>query len=243
MVNVHSSDTRYFVVTFGRSGSSLLSHVLQRSGATFNLPHSKEVNTYSEHLENPVIDLAIKAADAANRCNRNDPLRIGRIRFNLWRSIAKRRLGKALSRAVYSKSRGNTLVIPLAPSVGYDPKLIVMYRNFGDVLISDIEKSKNVPSYYAAQLERTFSDAQFLLNRFGGLIIDFDDLVDVKRQAWIEPLAELTGLDAALIARTRSELVRENFTKPQKEVVVPRPLREVEAFYRNNVNTVFHGMR
>ena len=80
---------KFFISTYGRSGSTLLSRILLKSGAVFN--HKVSLNQKHNNMESKKIDYAIRYLNAANKINRTeDTTRINNLKFDFLRSISKK---------------------------------------------------------------------------------------------------------------------------------------------------------
>ncbi len=218
---------RTFIVTHGRSGSSLLSAILDRSGASFGPASDPGSDTFNQHWESRRIERAIRCALVANRHFQPGMSGLQRAAYRFWRSRAKRLLRSGLAEAPYSKNRWNTLILPLAEKLGYRPVVVVSHRRPSEVALSDMPQLKNAPSVYLPAMARTYADCLYSVVRYGGVVIDHEDLVDPANEDWAQPLADVTGLDAAALLAARRSLLRPRRSEPAPELWAPAEIERV----------------
>lgn len=225
---VDQDSRRYFIVTHGRSGSSFLADILETCGANFGPGCRADRDSERDHWENRRIDRAVRCAHNANLYFSPAMAGSGRVAYRYWRSRAKALLGSSLRQAVWSKNRWNAVILPLAELLGYRPVVIVSYRNPAEVTLSDIRQLKNMPSAFMPSITKTYLDALYALERYGGVLIDHAHLMDPDADEWAIALEAATGLDAhaLLVARDRKLKPRH----PQNEaegVWLPSELKAV----------------
>src|SRR5262249_50585117 len=80
---------RYFIVTHGRSGSSLLAAILDGAGANFGSAHDRGGDTESDHWESHRIERAVRCAEEANQYFSPAMSGLRRAAYRFWRSRAK----------------------------------------------------------------------------------------------------------------------------------------------------------
>ena len=196
--------TRYFIVTSGRSGSSLLAAVLADAGADFGMDVADDWDRGRGALEHP-------AFDAVSRLFRRARYLGGGKRYFLFykyladarRSRGKKRLARALRDIRYAKMENVDLWIWHAVKLGYRPRIIVSYRRFVDSLpgyyvIHGIEAGTFADFYV-----RTYRNGLMMLSVFGGCAVAYEELADPAETAWADALSRTTGLsqDALVAAR------------------------------------------
>lgn len=77
------------------------------------------------------------------------------------------------------------------------------------------------------------------MTAYGGVIIDFDDLVDRDNSAWAEPLAQVTGLDAGALLHARDARVSEK-TRTSIPLLIEDPtLERLYQIAHTHRNTAF----
>lgn len=218
---------RYFIVTHGRSGSSLLAAILDGAGANFGSANDRGGDTESDHWESHRIERAIRCAEEANQYFSPAMSGLRRAAYRFWRSRAKSLLKAELKRTAYSKNRWNTAILPLVEKLGYRPVLIVSYRHPGEIALSDMRQLKTTPSALFPAMMRTFVDALYALERYGGVVIDHSELIDPVEEKWADALAEVTGFSARALLKSRKALLRPRPPHEESGVWLPGELRGV----------------
>jgi hypothetical protein len=197
-------DTRYFVVSSGRSGSTLLSAILAEAGARFGVTVPSRWDPVGGALEHP---LGHRAAAAFRRAGAAKP--DGWLRRRAWqlhRSAGRRALRALLAEAAFVKCEDLDLVIAAVFKLGFFPKVILSYRRFEDHAISrGLRKATADVDALLAHYCRTYRNGWLLLQTFGGCVVGFDELIDPSATSWAPALAAVTGLAAVdlLAARDR----------------------------------------
>jgi hypothetical protein len=197
---------RFFIVTAGRTGSSLLASILAAAGADFGMPADQNWDeSEGGSFEHPSIVRAASAFRAAFELSPTKPQSIySRLRWTLTRHGGKAHLRRALRSARFFKAVSLDLVIPVVIKLGYFPRLIVNHRSFAEHALSF---SQMFPHRSIGVLEadflRTYRNALMQLHLYGGCVVGYDELIDPSRQDWVAPLAALTGLEAAHLLAAR----------------------------------------
>jgi hypothetical protein len=212
---------RYFIVSQGRSGSSLLAAILEECGADFG-PASDPGNWNSRE-----IDRAIRSAHIATRNFGPDASGLARTAYRFWRSRAKRLLRAALSQADFSRNRWSTSILPLVERLGYRPVMIVSYRNPAEVALGDMMQLKNPPSTFMPAMLQAYIDSFYSLARYGGVVIDHDDLTDCDAVDWAHALAQVTGLPARNLLSARRRLLRPDRSPAAPAIWVPAEIENI----------------
>jgi hypothetical protein len=219
---------RYFIVTHGRSGSSFLANILESCGADFGPDCAGDRDSEHDHWESRRIERAVRCAHNANHYFSPAMAGSARIAYRFWRSRAKGFLGAGLRDAAWSKNRWNAVILPLAELLGYRPVVIVSYRNPAEVALSDMRQLKNMPSAFMPSITKTYLDARYALERYGGVLVDHADLMDADKDEWAIALEAATGLDAhALLAARDRKLNRRHPSNEADGIWLPSELRAV----------------
>lgn len=203
---------RVFVVTFGRSGSSVLCALLADAGADFGLSVPDQWDPRRGALEHPDIKRA------AHHMRRAFDLDHGR-RFRLspelearWRRRRARHwLSRALPQAGFFKIGDLDLLVQLGFALGYAPRVVLNIREFDAALASTLVGRKHVgPDALAAEYVRVCRQGLALVRTFGGCVVGYEQMLSDPGGAWLEALAEATGLTAtALRAAATRRIVGE----------------------------------
>jgi hypothetical protein len=221
---------RFFILTPGRSGSTLLAAYLADSGANFGMPVPADWDPSSGDLEMPEM---IRAADifrGAYELQRRRPYsRLARHDWKYRRSRAKRILASALRSADWCKATFNLdyAVFP-AMRLGYAPKIIVNYRepvaylHSSYTLVGKVSVHDHMDAY-SSLLE----NALMLMRTFGGCAIDYQELMG-EDEGWANVLEEVCGLSAAaLLDSRRRRMTRASRLTASPDFPVPDRARRI----------------
>jgi hypothetical protein len=198
---------RYFVISAGRTGSTLLSAILADAGAEFGMRAPPGWDRATGAMEHPDLLTACRryaAADAMSPAKPQGTLR--RYRWTLLRFLGKRRLRASLAATRFVKVGHAHLLIRPVLKLGYFPPIILSYRRFEDHAISLGMMAANANlEQLVEQYNRINKSALWLLNTFGGCVIGYEQLIDPADRSWAESLAEIAHLPAGglLAARER----------------------------------------
>ena len=205
---------RFFIVTSGRSGSSLLATILADAGAEFGIPTPEQWHAGGGALEHPELRRVSAWMGYAYEIAPDRP-GIGPRRhlWDIYRSVGKSHLRKLLGAARYIKGQGADFAVQPAFKMGYFPTVIVSYRRFEDFAVSSAMKSgrsnvETLVNYY----NRVNRNALLLLKMFGGCVVRYSDLTDPDSTAWATAIEQVTGLSAErlLASRDRRASTRES---------------------------------
>lgn len=215
---------RFFVLTSGRSGSSLLCAVLAEAGADFGMPVPDAWRHGEGAMEHPVMR---KAIQGYARTSGIRPVGIDSLAWRLARVRAKANLGKALAAAAYFKDAALDRVVVPTVRAGYEPVAIVSLREFrgatSGVLRLRMSDVQQVEDSYV----RTYRNALALLYRNGGCVVDYDDLTDPAATGWAAKLARVSGLDERAILEARDRRLVPRTGRPP----IPLSSPAAEAIY------------
>jgi hypothetical protein len=220
-VAVDSKQRRYFVVTVGRTGSTLLTAIMADAGADFGMPAPEHWDTArGGAIELPEVR---RAADHFRLAFEHRPQRPrmppARWIWTWHRSVAKRELKRALDKAVFVKAGDLDWVVPHAIKVGYFPSVIISYRPFGPCALSFSQTLSMWPAEtMAAEYDRTYRNAVLQMHAYGGCVVSYADVVDRTRTEWATNLSEVTGLSVDALLASRDRRVK---SAQREEVEVP----------------------
>ena len=199
---------RFFIITAGRTGSTLLASILADAGADLGMPPTQEWDV-SSGGDMELAEIRHAANNFRLAFERSPKKPAGTLSKWIWThhiSNGKRWTRRALTRARFLKAVNLDLAVPYAIKLGYFPRIIVSYRSFTDHAISCSQTlgSRSL-SALAEDYARTYGNALFQIQTFGGCAIDYAELTDPNRVEWASALAEVTGLsaDALLASRAR----------------------------------------
>lgn len=203
---------RFFIINLGRCGSSLLSAVLADSGANFGLPVPQDWDPSAGQMESKAIKLA------AHHYRRAYDISEGRkyiispaieTKYRLSRGRAN--LGLALHQSVYVKISDLDLVVQASFKLGYEPKIIVNFRQLEPMLPSLLVGRKHIgPDQLARDYVRIYRQGLIQLQVFGGCVVSYNDLQNPKAHDWASALAAVSGLDGGNILAARDTRLKRN---------------------------------
>ena len=198
---------RVFILSSGRSGSTLLASILADAGADFGLRTPEHWDPGTGALEHSELHRMAAWMGYAYDLSPDRPA-IGPRRYlwDFYRSVGKARLRTLLRAAQYIKGEGADFAVQPAFKMGYFPTVVVSYRRFEAVatssgLMRGHSNLETLVKYY----NRVNRNALLLLRMFGGCVVSYEPLSDVHDASWAQPLAAATGLpvDGLIAARNR----------------------------------------
>lgn len=188
---------RFFVITSGRTGSTLLSAILADAGADFGVAPPDDWDTArGGAMEDPGLQRAVRHFLLAFERSPGKPATIpSKWIWAYHRAAGKRELARVLARSVYLKCMHLDLAIPFVIKLGYFPQIIVNHRPFGDQALSHAQMIMNWSAEALAKTyDRTYHNALLSLHSYGGCVVSYEDLTVHNRTAWATSLAKVTGL-------------------------------------------------
>ena len=191
---------KYLIIGTGRSGSSLISAILADAGAVFDLPNIPSWNTRSGAYEHPKL---ISACKWLHRYRKVSSLSDRLKKFCENKIIQE--LSDLFQSANFAKYPMAVGLVHLIPRLGYQPKVIISYRDFASYSQSMYYKNGIEFQNLTKSYKNTNNMALLQLDVFGGCVIDYDEIVDFKEVDWAHNLASLTGLDVAQILESRNK--------------------------------------
>ncbi len=230
---------RVFIVTIGRTGSSLLASILADSGADFGLSRDIDWAPAGGTLEHPEMNPVVRNFQRMNAIGARRPAQLlARLEWTYARHLAKSGLKKTLPKATYFKGELDT-VVHWAARFGYFPKVIVSYRPFGEVLKSLGHLHPQLPEYHANRYASVLRNGLALATTYGGCVVDYHELVDDGETGWASAIAETTGLEAESLLAARDK-IRKNHNAPDPTVAEPFPeCREIYDMLRRYKGAYF----
>jgi hypothetical protein len=232
-VDVSGTDKeRVFIITPGRTGSSLLCAVLARAGAEFGIPGRESWNPDSGEMEHPALTRATHLYAKADRLAGGQGKPADPLHAALWainRSLARRQLAKALGAGRYLKAGNADLALQPALRLGYRPRVILSYRRLEPIVASFLMRS----SYFTvdmlvASYVRAMRNGLAAVSLFGGCVVSFEELQSAQETGWAKSIAQLTGLEANHLLDARQTLA-----KPREpELRMPCLSQEADRLWR-----------
>ncbi|MFT4585847.1 MAG: hypothetical protein ACI915_005403 [Gammaproteobacteria bacterium] len=197
---------RYFVLTLGRSGSSLLAATLADAGADFGIQAPGRWDPRTGQMEGRAIKIA------AHHYRRAYDISMGRkymfspaLETKLRVHRARAHLKRALTQGRFSKIGDLDLLVQPSFKLGYRPRVILNYRQLELNLPSLLVGRTNVgPDQLAEEYVRIYRQGLSLLKTFGGCTVAYNELQDVGQSGWAQALASLTHLDQEKLIESRN---------------------------------------
>jgi hypothetical protein len=207
---VDSERQRFFILSSGRSGSTLLAAVLADAGAEFGVGTPEQWDPGTGALEHRELHRVAAWMGYAYDLSPDRP-GIGPRRYlwDIYRSIGKTRLRRLLRIARYVKGQGADFAVQPAFKMGYFPTIIVSYRRFEDFATSSgLKRGHSNLETLVKYYNRVNRNALLLLRMFGGCVVSYEALSDPSDKSWADPLAAVTGLPANQLIAARSRRLR-----------------------------------
>ena len=202
---------RFFIVTAGRTGSTLLATILADAGADFAVAPREDWDIarggWMEHAE--IRQAAAHFRLAFDRSPGKPSTFLSKSIWAYHRAAGKRHLARALAQATYVKALNLDLAIPFTIKLGYFPQVIINYRPFGEQALSLSQMKINWSAGdLAATHDRTYRNSLLLIHSYGGCVVSYADLTDRSRTSWARSLEQITGLSAEKLLAGRDRRVR-----------------------------------
>jgi hypothetical protein len=224
---------RYFIVTLGRSGSSLLAAILADAGGDFGVHAPEKWDPRSGQMEG----VAIKRA--AHHYRRAYDIGEGR-KFLLSPALetkvrlrrGRRHLQRALQESRFLKIGDLDLVVQPSFKLGYQPRVILNYRQLEPNLPSLLVGRTHVgPDALAREYIRIYRQGLMLVQTFGGCTIGYNELQDPNLSEWADALAATTAFDRQALLDSRDRRVQGLADPGGTEPVYPEAYALFEAMH------------
>jgi hypothetical protein len=212
---------RVFILSSGRSGSTLLASILADAGAEFGMHAPEQWDPGTGALEHPELHRMAAWMGYAYDLSPDRPgIGLRRYLWDFYRSMGKSRLRNLLGAARYIKGEGADFAVQPAFKMGYFPTIIVSYRRFeafatSSGLMRGHSNLETLVKYY----NRVNRNALLLLRMFGGCVVSYEPLSDMHDMSWAHPLAIATGLSADGLVAARNRRLRGSARRDE-----PQPL-------------------
>ena len=226
---IHENDKRrFFVVTVGRTGSSLLASIMADAGADFGVQGEDNWDPAGGAYEHPSLVPVVQHFGRMNEIGFRRPYGIfARLRWTTARHRAKLGLRALLSQARFFKGEVDHLV-HWSARLGYSPTVIVSYRCFGEVLRSLGHLHPQPPNYHADRYDTVLRNGLALASIYGGCVIDYRELVEPGETAWAGGLAQATGIGEDNLLAARASRVK---TLEGGDREAPEPFQSCQETY------------
>jgi hypothetical protein len=207
---LNSERVRYFIVSSGRCGSSLLASILADSGAEFGLSIPSDWSQDSGEMEHP--DIAYTSRQF-RRANYILPFKrsslIAKYLIDIRRSLGKKRAKQVLEKVRYAKADNLDYWIWNVPKLGYHPRIIASYRDFASTARSFFILRGMGFTEFSDYYYRVYGNSLLMLNTYGGCAVSFEELIDENETAWADALSQTTSLPADSLLHSRNERLKQ----------------------------------
>ena len=198
---------RFLIASDGRAGSTLISAILGAAGLDLGMPSVDDWNPLGGAYEHPGLDLLNRTLETAEHLTGLSEQIPGlRMLTRFYRSLAKRRVRSLMKRGQCVKC--SPLAAAYVFKLGLMPQLIVVYRDFGDLARSKMLLERMQWPTIADRALHTYRNALIGIHTFGGCVISYEEMIDPQQTAWLQGLADCTGLDYLALAEARARIVR-----------------------------------
>jgi hypothetical protein len=206
------ANTRFFIITAARTGSTLLSAILADAGADFGMATPQEWDRAGGELEHPGLARAFYYFSKAELISKERPrFGISRLRWVLYRSYGKKKLREVLSSCRFAKHYNVYKLVRPAFKIGYYPTVILSYRQFEDQAISFGLMHPHADwDLLCKNYHEVYKNGLWLLNTFGGCAVAYEEVVNLDDCSWAQPLADVTGLPIAKLIDARDRRVAQS---------------------------------
>ncbi len=197
---------RFFIVSPGRTGSTLLAAILADAGAGFCFVTPESWDPITGDMEHEEIRTAIAHYRKAFEISENKPNSL--LKRGMWvihQHYGKKHLKTILSMADYVKTNDLNLTVFPAFKLGYFPCIILNFREFEEHAESNFIMRGYSVMNSAYHYNRNIQNGILLLNIFGGCAIDYAELTALDRTEWASALSTVTGLSRQAILDSRNK--------------------------------------
>lgn len=208
---------RYFILSPGRAGSTLLSLILADSGGLFysdkrGVLAPRSGTRISEHPKLNKVSYMLEQAlrmQLQHKYSLFYSLYYHKI-ITYKRFTARRILKRFLESSHYFKNINEFHhTVRLTAHLGYWPVVILNYRNYHTWMGSlypgqRYQTVTSLTDNYVSALRNGLA----LLGLFGGCTVSYEELVDPQATGWADALGQATGLAAGNLLENRSRLFK-----------------------------------
>ncbi len=224
------SRRRWFVLTVGRSGSSLLCAVLADAGADFGMSAPQTWQRDTGVLEHPAIIAAARHYRRAHDALAGGFVASPRLEAAWRRRRGRRWLRRALAAASWFKIGDLDLLVQPAFKLGYEPRVILSYRRFEPTAASLLAgRTHDGPEALARDYLRVYRQGLVLLAAFGGCVAGYEELAGGDAAPTLAALARAGSLDPARVAAAHARRVQA--PPPAHAPAAPSPYPQTEAVF------------
>jgi hypothetical protein len=198
---------RFLIASDGRTGSTLISAILGAAGMDLGMSPVDDWNPLGGAYEHPGLDRlnrTLETAEHLTELAERFPCLNAVTRF--YRSLAKRHVRGLMKRGQCVKC--SPLAAAYVFKLGLMPQIIAVYRDFGDLARSKMLLERMQWPMVADRALHTYRNALIGIHTFGGCAISYEEMIDPQQTAWLQALADCTGLDYLALAEARARIAR-----------------------------------
>ena len=198
---------RFLIASDGRAGSTLIAAILGAAGLDLGMPAVGDWNPLGGAYEHPglaELNRSLEIAEHLSDLSERFPYLRTVSRF--YRSRAKARVRKLMSRGQCVKC--SPLAAGYVFKIGLMPQVIAVYRDFGELARSKMLLERMPWPTIADRALHTYRNALIAIHTFGGCAISYEEMVDPAQTAWLQAVADCTGLDYQNLAEARARIAR-----------------------------------
>lgn len=210
--------SKIFIITPGRAGSTLFCSILAHCGADFGMPLTEEWDRRAgayEHIE------GYRASSHAKRAlelKQNSKMsRWVMLKRKYHRKMTKINLAGVLNKADYCKNSDADLV-RWARGLGYQPSVLLLYRSFDRYSVSNYLRTGGSYAKLVDHYANSIETGLLAMTTFGGCVVDFDQVLDPTQTQWAQRVGQLTGLEPDGLLKYRNGIVKPT---SQKQNTIP----------------------
>jgi len=204
---VDPSRRRFLIASDGRAGSTLITAILGAAGLDLGMPSVGDWNPLGGAYEHPGLAQLNRALETAEHLSDLSERLPGlQTLSRLYRSRAKRKVRKLMAQGQCVKC--SPLAAGYVFKIGLMPQIIAVYRDFGDLARSKMLLERMPWPAIADRALHTYRNALIGIHTFGGCAISYDEMIDPQQSAWLQALADCTGLDYQALAEARTKIAR-----------------------------------
>jgi len=232
---VNKELVRYFIVSTGRCGSSLLAAILSDAGADFGLPKPSDWKQDSGALEHPDINYVSRQFRRAAylQPKRRSNL-LAKYIMDIRRSLGKKRARQVLDKITYAKSDNIDLWIWHLMKMGYSPRIIVSFRDFAATARSFFVLRGMDSGQFTEYYRRIYENSLLMLDVYGGCAISFEELIDTNETKWADVLSQLTSVQPDVLLHHRNLRLKSNSSKGlENRPIIQTASEDIRAIEKN----------
>ena len=118
---------------------------------------------------------------------------------------------RALPQARCFKIGDLDLLVQMSFSLGYEPRVVLNYRDFEHALASTLVGRKHIgPDELAADYVRICRQGVVLLQTFGGCVVGYEEMLGEPGGPWLNALAQSAGLEVGALRQAAAKRIRGN---------------------------------